>query len=293
MKPRSGLGRGLAAIIPDHVMHEEPQAARGSEPLRMIRIDHIRPNPEQPRMTFAGSALEQLAESIRTHGILTPLLVRRDERGVGYVLVAGERRLRASGLAGLDEVPCWVRDHLSSKDQLELALVENIQREDLDPVETAESYQRLVSDFGLTQAEVARRVGKDRATVANAIRLLRLPDFAMTELRAGTITAGHGKALLSLSDDARMAEALREIVNRELSVRAAERLCADLARGAAGKPKPQTTVLQGLSTQLSRELGARVKVETRGRTQKGRIVIDYGTRAELDRIVSAFGVSAS
>ncbi len=282
---RSSLGRGLAAIIPDNVLVEDERPAKSSEALRMIPIDRIKPNPEQPRMTFQGQALEQLAESIRTHGVLTPLLVRRDERGLGYILVAGERRLRATGLAGLEEVPCWVRDHLSSQEQLELALVENIQREDLDPIETAESYSRLVTAFNLTQAEVARRVGKDRATVANAIRLLRLPSFALAELRAGNITAGHGKALLSLNDEELIRKTLRDVIAQDLSVRATERAVAAIVRGNNPKPRARSTVLQQLSGKLSRGLGAKVKVEARNRSQKGRIVIDFTTRDELDRLI--------
>lgn len=282
---RSPLGRGLAAIIPDNVLIEEDRPAKKDDALRMIPIEQIRPNPEQPRMTFQGQALEQLAESIRTHGVLTPLLVRRDDRGVGYVLVAGERRLRATGLAGLEEVPCWVRDNLGTQEQLELALVENIQREDLDPIECAESYHRLVSHFNMTQAEVARRVGKDRATVANAIRLLRLPSFALTELRAGNITAGHGKALLSLNDEALIRKVMREVIAKDMSVRATERAVAAIVRGNAPRSRTRSTVMQQLSGKLSRELQAKVKVEARNRSQKGRIVIDFTNRDELDRLV--------
>lgn len=282
---RSSLGRGLAAIIPDNVLVDEERSAKSTEALRLIPIDQIRPNPEQPRMTFQGQALEQLAESIRTHGVLTPLLVRRDDRGHGYILVAGERRLRATGLAGLEEVPCWVRDHLSTQDQLELALVENIQREDLDPIECAESYHRLVSQFNMTQAEVARRVGKDRATVANAIRLLRLPSFALAELRAGNITAGHGKALLSLNDAALIRRVMREVIAKDMSVRATERTVSEMVRGKAPRSRARSTVMQQLSGKLSRVLNAKVKVEARNRSQKGRIVIDFATREELDRLV--------
>ncbi len=282
---RSSLGRGLAAIIPDNVLNQDDRPDRSGEALRMIPIDRIRPNPEQPRMTFQGQALEQLAESIRTHGVLTPLLVRREDNGNGYVLVAGERRLRATGLAGLEEVPCWVRDHLSTQDQLELALVENIQREDLDPIETAESYHRLVSAFNLTQAEVARRVGKDRATVANAIRLLRLPAFALAELRAERITAGHGKALLSLNDEGLIRKVMTDVIEKDLSVRATERVVSAMVRGSSTPARPRSTVMQQLSGKLSRGLGAKVKVETRNRSQNGRIVIDFKTRDELERIV--------
>jgi ParB family chromosome partitioning protein len=285
---RSSLGRGLAAIIPENLFEEESfgtNAEGNSSALRLIDIERVRPNPEQPRMTFSGQALEQLAESVRTHGVLTPLLVRRDERGQGYVLIAGERRLRAAGLAGLERVPCWVREHLSSREQLELALVENIQREDLDPVEAAESYHRLVHDFGLTQAEVARRVGKDRATVANAIRLLRLPQRALAEVRQGRISAGHGKALLGLSDDQQLLRILSEVISKDLSVRATERLVSSLVRPKGQRTRRPSPAMVKLGDRLTRSLGSKVKVEPRARGEKGRIVIDYTSKAELELLV--------
>jgi len=285
---RSPLGRGLAAIIPDHLLQEEEfgSTADGSaSALRLVEVDRIRPNPEQPRMTFSGQALEQLAESVRMHGVLTPILVRRDDRGQGFVLIAGERRLRAAGLAGLERVPCWIREHLSSREQLELALVENIQREDLDPIETAESYYRLVHEFGLTQAEVARRVGKDRATVANAIRLLRLPQRALAEVRQGRISAGHGKALLGLADDQQLLRILSEVVAKDLSVRATERLVASLVRPSGQRTRRPSPAMVKLSSRLSRSLESKVKVEPRARGEKGRIVIDYTSKAELDNLV--------
>ena len=280
---RRALGRGLSALIPSDFL-DAPASKAGGGALRMIPLDRIGPNPEQPRIFFKGPALEELAESIREHGVLTPLLVRRGENG-NYLLVAGERRLRASGLAGLEEVPCWVREDVGSREQLELALVENIQREDLDAIETAESYRRLCEEFGMTQEAVARRVGKDRATVANAIRLLRLPDFALAELRAGRISAGHAKALLSLPDDDLIRNVLREVVKGDLSVRATEqRVKAVLAprRRKAGPPAP---VYPHLVERLTRTLSARVKIEGRGSSKRGRIVIEYFDEQELDRLV--------
>ena len=283
---RSRLGRGLAALIPEDIL-EAPPVSQERDALRNLPLERILPNPEQPRMVFSGAALDQLAESIRLHGVLTPILVRRHDNGRDFVLVAGERRLRASGLAGLETVPCWVRDHLSTRDQLELALVENIQREDLDPIETAEAYHRLTSDFGLTQADVARRVGKDRATVANAIRLLKLPDFALAELRASRISAGHAKALLSLDEDLAIRKALREILTKDLSVRATERLVRTLARpekqAAARRPR---TDYGHLADRLARDLGTKVRVESNTRGTRGRILIEYYSSEDLDRLVT-------
>ncbi|RME20789.1 MAG: ParB/RepB/Spo0J family partition protein [Deltaproteobacteria bacterium] len=280
---RKPLGRGLSALIPHDIL-DAPAGNQSRGALRMIRIDRIIPNPEQPRIWFSGPALEELAESIREHGVLTPLLVRRSDRGE-YVLVAGERRLRASGLAGLEEVPCWVRDDVGSKEQLELALVENIQREDLDPIETAQSYRRLCEDFGMTQEQVARRVGKDRATVANAIRLLRLPDFALTELRAGRITAGHAKALLALPEDDMIQAVLREIIAEDLSVRATERKVKAIMAPRRKRSRPTPPSYPRQSDDLTRHLGTRVRIEARARGDRGRIVIEYHSAEELDSLV--------
>ena len=181
--------------------------------------------------------------------------------------------------------PCWVREDVGSREQLELALVENLQREDLDPIETAESYRRLCEDFGMTQEQVARRVGKDRATVANAIRLLRLPGFALSELRAGRITAGHAKALLSLPDDDLIRAALREVLTRDLSVRATEqRVKAIMAPRRRAKKPPEPT-WPHLTEALTRVLGTRVKIEGKSHGKRGRILIEYYSEEELDRLV--------
>lgn len=280
---RPSLGRGLSALIPSDIL-DAPTGGEQRGALRMIRIDRVKANPEQPRIWFSGPALEELAESIREHGVLTPLLVRRSDAGE-FILVAGERRLRASGLAGLEEVPCWVREDVGSKEQLELALVENIQREDLDPIETAESYRRLCEDFGMTQEQVARRVGKDRATVANAIRLLRLPDFALTELRAGRISAGHAKALLSLPEDEMIRAVLREVIAQDLSVRATERKVKAIMAPRRKRTRTAAPTYPHQAETLTRSLGTRVKIEARARGNRGRIVIEYFSEEELDRLV--------
>jgi len=285
---RSRLGRGLAALIPSDILESPGRPAkialtgeRGA--LRMVPLDQVRPNPEQPRMRFNAAELESLASSISEHGVITPLLVRASEAG-GYILIAGERRLRASGLAGLEEIPVWVHDQVNSRSQLLLALVENIQREDLDPLETALAYQRLIEDFRLTQGQVAKRVGKNRATIANAIRLLKLPEFVIVQLRGGAISAGHAKALLSLVDDNKIRTALGEIIKKELSVRGAERLVAKMLKGS-NSPRAVKAAYRHATALLTSTLGTKVKIESNARGEKGRIVIDYHSKEDLTRLV--------
>jgi ParB family chromosome partitioning protein len=284
---QSRLGRGLAALIPSDILEAPGRPAKISltgerGALRMVPLDQVRPNPEQPRMRFNAHELESLASSISEHGVITPLLVRSDEGG-GYILIAGERRLRASGLAGLEEVPVWVHDSVSATAQLLLALVENIQREDLDALETALAYQRLIEDFNLTQGEVARRVGKDRTTIANAVRLLRLPEFVLIELRAGSISAGHAKALLSLADNVQRRKALVEFVDKGMSVRGAERLVQRMVSGV--RTAKAQSVYRHATALLTSTLGTKVRIETRARGDRGRIVIDYHSKEDLTRLV--------
>ncbi len=279
---RGGLGRGLAALIGGDTQDAAP-GAHPADMLVQLALDALRPNPEQPRETFAPAALEGLAASLREHGVLTPLVARRDGEG-GYVLVAGERRWRAARLAGLERVPVYVRGAPPSPvEQLELALIENLQREDLDPVEAALGYQRLVQQYGHTQEQVATRVGKDRATVANALRLLKLPDAGLRALKEHRISAGHARALLPLEDAEAFAVALATVVTRELSVRATEQLVRSLKKAPPPSKKPDRGVTR-LGDQLTRTLGSRVVLKPRA-AGGGRIVIDYGDAEELDRLV--------
>lgn len=279
----TGLGRGLASLISSDVSEAAPGAPPRDQLLR-IPVDRVLPNPHQPRDAFAPGALEELAASIRIHGVLLPLVARRDETG-GYVLIAGERRLRAARMAGLAEVPVLVRGAASSDaEQLELALIENLQREDLDPIEAAAGYQRLMQRHGFSQEEVARRVGKDRATVANALRLLKLPDEGLKALRERRISAGHARALLPLEDIAVFTAALATVTTRDLSVRATEELVRSLR--AAKRPAKRTPdrALVRLGDQLTRSLGSRVALQARS-SGGGRILIDYHDAEDLDRLV--------
>ena len=271
---RRGLGRGLATLI--------PEAPPGSEDtkIRMVPIEQIRPNPSQPREVFDEAALQSLTASIREHGVLLPLLVRREDGR--YVLIAGERRLRASGRAGLAQVPVMVRD-VTPQEQLELALVENLQRSDLDPIEAAQGYRRLITDFGLTQAQVADRVGKERPTIANALRLLKLPRLALEALRGGHISSGHARALLPLEEPELQAQALDRVTHEGLSVRATERLVNSLLRP---KPSPgsQLPTFERTTSRLKKALSAAVQIRPR-RKGGGKIVIEYGDDETLERLV--------
>ena len=267
-KKPSGLGRGLEALLPK----------TGAGVVR-LPLASIRPNPRQPRKRFAEESLKELADSIREKGLLQPLLVR--PQGDGYELVAGERRYRAALMAGLQEVPAVVKD-LTDREALELALVENLQREDLSPVEEARGYQALL-EMGLTQEEVARRVGKARSTVANALRLLQLPPEALEALERGEITAGHARALLMLEPEDRL-WGLKGILEKGLSVRQAEALRERLAMAPKRSAEPSP-----LSLELSRHLGLPVRVVG---GKKGKVVIQYRSLEELEALLRRLGYQA-
>lgn len=272
---RKALGRGLSALLgtPDL----EPDR------LREIDIDRIIPNADQPRKSFYDSSLDELAASISIHGVVQPLVVRSLEHGV-FQIIAGERRWRAAQKAGMTRVPAVVRE-IQEHHALELALVENLQREDLNPVDQARAYQRLLSEFGLTQEQVAERVGKNRASVANMLRLLRLPDEVLGWLGDGRLSVGHAKALLALPDSEAILLAAGEIIRGNYSVRQAEALVArprgrggEKGQGAANEdPNVRAAV-----TALERALGTKVSI--RGSSARGRIEIHYHSAAELDRL---------
>lgn len=283
--PKSSLGRGLAALIPDSALEGGPSSG---PQLRRVPIEEIRPNPQQPREHFEPGALAALAESIRAHGVLAPLVVRRFEGT--YVLLAGERRLRAAGLAGLHQVPCIVRQAETPAEQLEIALVENLVREDLDPIEVARGYRRLAQEFGLTQEQIAERVGRARATVANAMRLLDLPADALTAVQAGEISAGHGRALLPLVDRPEVLRSvLAKIIAEGWSVREVERQVARATRPEpAPRPKerPRRDQQVAYATGLLRD-ALRTSVEIKPlKRGGGRIVVDYADAEDLERLLS-------
>jgi len=272
-RPGAALGRGLSALIPQRAT---PDAAVIEVPLARVR-----PNPYQPRHHMDDAGLEELAASIREHGVLQPVLVT--ETLDGFQLIAGERRVRASRLAGLERIPALVR-HLAGRDQLEVALVENVQRADLDPIDEALAYRQLMDEFGLTQEQVSDRVGKARATVANTLRLLDLHADVQATIIDGGISEGHGRALAGLPPDGQ-AQVLQTVLRQALSVRQTEELVRRLR-----EPKPATPAasprldpdLERVESQLRERLGTKVSL-SRSRTG-GRIVIEYYSDEELNRL---------
>ena len=284
---RKALGRGLDALIPagEKPAESAPLLPAAPEGDRQVPIASIVPSRFQPRREFDEPALQELAESIKAQGILQPLLVR-PRAGGGFELIAGERRLRAARLAGLTRVPVTVRE-ADDKAAFEMALVENLQREDLDPMEEAEAYRLFLNEFGYTQEELSRRVGKERATVSNALRLLQLPEQFQEDLRAGRLTAGHARAILMAGAESLMRSIRDAVVKDGISVREAERRAQAGGKraGKAAKPRPETVGdpnLVELRERLIRELGTKVRIVTAGKG--GRIEISFFSGDDLDRL---------
>lgn len=278
---RPALGKGLSALIPD-----APEPPRSG--VMEVDIDLLAPNDLQPRVQMDDARLQELADSIKTNGILQPILVRRT--GSTYRIIAGERRWRAAQRAGLHKVPVVVRDVKDGADKelLELALIENIQRENLNAVDEALAYRRLADEYGLTQDQIAAAVGKDRSSIANFMRLLKLPDEVRADLMSGALSMGHARALLSLADAAAQRQAAREVISRGLSVRDTELLIKKL-----GAPKPEPTAgvteekkadvhTRAAEDRMRFALGSRVRIIRRG--AGGVIQIDFGSESELNRI---------
>lgn len=269
---KTALGKGLESLLPEK-----------TQEIINIDVTRIIPGDQQPRKVFKDASLHDLAASIREKGVLQPIIVSRTGDGT-FRLIAGERRWRASSLAGLKKIPAIVKD-VASADSLEIALIENIQREDLNPVETAEAFHRLMKDFDLTQEELSSRVGKDRATVANYLRLLKLPDEIKTFVNDGVLSMGHARAILSIEGRPKQLEAARRIIHRGLSVRETE----SLAKKWSSEGKKRTThhkkdpQIESLQEKLIRSLGTKVRIHHKGK--KGRIEIEYYSLDELDRLL--------
>jgi ParB family transcriptional regulator, chromosome partitioning protein len=279
---RSALGKGLSALIPDV---PEPVRAGVNE----VDIDLLAPNEQQPRLQIDEGRLDELAQSIKANGIIQPILVRRT--GSTYRIIAGERRWRAAQRAGLHKVPVVIREVAdgSEKQLLELALIENIQRENLNPVDEAVAYQRLTDEFHLTQDQIAAAVGKDRSSVANFMRLLRLPDEVRADLASGALTMGHARALLALSDAAAQRQAAREVITRGLSVRETELFVKKMsapepeAAPAGPAPEPEKDVhTRAAEDRMRFALGTKVRIVRRGRG--GVVQIEFTSEDELNRL---------
>ena len=280
MEKRPALGKGLSALIPDV---PEPRASSSIE----VDIDRLVPNSFQPRAHVDDSNLDDLAQSIRSNGIIQPIVVRKtDDR---FQIIAGERRWRAAKRAGLLRVPVVVRDVAPGQEKslLEMALIENIQREDLNPIEEARAYRRLSDDFHLTQEDIATAVGKDRASVANYLRLLKLPAEVQSEVGSGRLSMGHARALVALNDEGDQRRAARDIIAGSLSVRETESLVKRIAEGLApareaAPPRPADVHTRAAEERLRLLLGTRVRIVRRG--TRGRIEVDFGSEDELIRI---------
>ena len=274
---QKGLGRGLEALLPtskEDVEVERVSVDAGIE--NEIKISLIKPNPHQPRKHFDEETLNQLADSIKEHGILQPLVVSKE--GNEYILIAGERRLRASKIAGLEKVPVIMRT-TREQQKLELAIIENVQRADLNVLEEAASYRKMIDEFTMTQDEVAKKVGKSRSAVANALRLLTLPLEVKKGLREGKITEGHARTILALTNIEEQIALYNQIISGKLNVRQAE---AKVKGGSKPKSEEISLELKELEGELVKSLGSKVKITKRGKG--GKITIEYYSDEELDRI---------
>jgi ParB family chromosome partitioning protein len=274
------LGRGLGALIPQR--QEAPAESHATQGLAEIPISQIQPNPFQPRKTFNEASIDELARSVRQHGIVQPLVVTR--AGDKYKLIAGERRFRAAQKAGLTTVPVLIKEMMAEGDALQIALIENIQREDLNPIEEAMAYHQLHDDFQLTQEEISRRVGKERSTVANFLRLLKLPDPVKKLLASGQLSMGHARALLAIESPKKQEQLADRVVRKNLNVRQTEMLASESSpKTAEKKEKEKDVFTRDAEDKLQRTL--RTKVEIDRRRRGGVIHIRYGSEDELIRVV--------
>ena len=280
MEKRPALGKGLSALIPDI---PEPRTSAASAE---VDVDQISPNEHQPRHRFEDGGLDELAQSIRANGVIQPIVVRRVDGG--YRIIAGERRWRAAQRAGLTRVPIVIKDVAPGSDAqlLEMALIENIQREDLNPIDEAAAYERLSSEFRMTQEEIAAAVGKDRSSVANHMRLLKLPHEVRAEVAAGRLSMGHARALLATADEASQRQIAREVVARNLSVRETEAMVKRTGRAVIASQRRSPAVsdvhTRAAEEKLRMALGTRVRIHRKGKG--GRIEVDFANEDELQRL---------
>ena len=287
---KRAMGRGLGAILSAETKAVQTATDTGAEALvgniMEVPIEDIFPNPDQPRTHFDEKALQELSESIKVLGIIQPITVRKE--GQKYKIISGERRYRASKLAGLKTIPAYIR-LVNDQELLEMALVENIQREDLDPIEVALTYQRLLEEIGLTQDSLSQRVGKERSTITNSLRLLRLSPDVQQAVREGIISAGHGRAIISLEDIDNQQILFKKIINEKLNVRQAEELAKKLKNPKhAAKPKELPHNLRKVEKSLADTLAVKVEIKSSSKGNKGKIVLNFSNESELEKILSHF-----
>lgn len=280
------LGRGLRSLLPDNLDLEEGMISEGQNSYFLCDIERIEPNPYQPRKEMSSEGLKELSASIKEKGILQPLMINEEQNG-NYQLIAGERRLRAASMAGLTKVPVIIRK-ATDEDRLELALIENIQRQNLNPLEEALAYDRLATEFSFTQEEIAQKVGKERSTVTNMLRLLQLPAYAKEDLAQGKLSSGHARVLLSLSDPEDIKQLRDAIINQGLSVRQAEKIARQMRVGSRPlkKKKAQKAIPDSycstLANDLTRHLGSKSKIIQNG--NRGKLEIEYYSLEDLERL---------
>lgn len=280
------MGKGLGALLPSS---ESTGTPGGQRTYILCPIENIRPNEYQPRKVFDHEKLEELISSVKEKGIIQPLIVRKSgDRD--YELIAGERRWRAAQKAGLKEVPVVIKD-VSDKESLEIAIIENIQRADLNPIEEAEGYKRLIDEFSYTQEELAKQVGKDRATVSNHLRVLKLPNEVKKDVSAGALSLGHAKALLSVTSEKELIALGKQIIRKGLSVRETEALAKKIGETPAAEKKkvpPRDPNMDNLENRLSSFFGTKTRIIKKG--ERGKIEVDFYSLNELDRIIELLGL---
>lgn len=291
------LGRGFSALLPQAgTASTRPSGAAtgGQEGVAQIPIEEILPDKNQPRRHFDEAHIAELASSIKSKGVIQPILVRKE--GNQYRLIAGERRWRASQRAGLQNIPALVKD-VTERQAFELALIENVQREDLNPIEEAQAYHRLIEEFGLTQEGCAERVGKERSSIANSLRLLRLPDAVKASLIEGSLNMGHARALLGLGDEDAIARAANHVMAKRLSVRQTEQLVRrekkekSAVKASEGTGPTASAQVRAIEERLQQQLGTKVRLVDRGKG-RGKIEIEFFSYEELDRLLEAMGPRA-
>lgn len=289
MAVKRGLGKGIDTLIPQNTKASgdlSNEGAKGSQAETLININEIEPNKNQPRKRFDEDSLAELAESIKLHGVIQPLIIRKD--GKLYTIIAGERRWRAARMAGLKKVPAIIKDY-TSREVMEIALIENIQRQDLNPIEEAQAYQNLIDEYHLKQDEVAEKVSKSRAAVTNSLRLLRLTKKVQQMVIDDIISGGHARALLSLEDKEKQEELAMRILDEKLSVREVEKLVKRMQNTKVRKTKPEEkpdidpVFIRDAENRLKEAIGTKVTVNHKN--NKGKIEIEYYSGEELDRIL--------